>query len=610
MLGNPGIDRPGRRSGLAATVGVVVLAIGGCAVNPTPADVSELDDQAARDVETLQTSQKPIDHPLTPAEAVARALLYNRERHVRTMQAALRSQQLDAANFDMLPALTASAGYTTRSEFAATESVPFIDGEPQRSGDTQVFSVGQEKERFTYGIDFTWSILDFGLSYVRAEQAADQYLIAQEEERKAIQNLAQEVRAAYWKSVSADRLLAKVGPLMNRVDGALGQSRQIGRERLSDPLTTFSYQRSLLDVKRALGSLREELVGAKERLASLMGMPPHSRIPLPEYDNDDLESPDLTLDLDTMERTALLLRPEILTSHYQERISQKDVRAAFLQMFPDLSLTAGYQHDDNRFLRFNDWTSAGAAVSWDLLNVFKVRRDLRAAKTGVEVAEEQRLATSLAVLTQVHLAALDFRASERKLDTAKDYLDVSRSIAGLVGRQEASGSVGQLQVIKERLNSLVAELRRDLAYAQVQNAFARIFKSIGLDPYPREAGTPEALALALENRRAAWESGQIGVVARPIADQEPRLVGVHDDDDAPVFQFAADTFALAGDVRYRARAGDGGALPDWLTFDAATRTFRARSEAAVEPVAIEVRAENEHGVYANDQFVLRPGDTT
>ena len=583
-----------------------VVAISGCAVSPEPIGIAEVQEQARQDVQTLGTGQPALEGELTPEAAVARALLYNRERHVRSMQAALRSDQLDAANFDMLPSLTARAGYTTRSEFSATESVPFIDDEPVRNDGPANYSIAQEKERYTYGVDFTWSVLDFGLSYVRAKQKADAYLIAREEERKAVQNLAQEVRGAYWKSVSADRLLEKVGPLMTEVDDALERSRQIGRERLSDPLNSYSYQRSLLDVKRSLSSLRAELVGAKERLASLMGLPPATHIELPSYENDELDEPRLKLDLATMERTALLLRPEILTSHYRERISRNDARAALLQMFPDLSFSASYQYDDNEFLRFNDWASAGASISYDLLNIFQVGANRDAAKTAVEIAEEQRLAASLAVLTQVHLAALEFKASESKLETAKNYLDVSRGISDLVTRQASSGSVGELQAIKERLNALVAELRRDLAYAQIQNAFARIFSSIGLDPYPMTPGdTPEELALGLANRRAAWEDGQIAVVVRPIAEQDPVLRAASPGAQ-PSFQFSQDTFALAGDVDYQVMSAQSGALPAWLQFDPGTRTFSAGPGAPAQPVTLMVKAENDQGIYALDRFVLRP----
>lgn len=114
-------------------------------------------------------------------------------------------------------------------------------------------------------------------------------------------------------------------------------------------------------------------------------------------------------------------------------------------------------------------------------------------------------------MTQLHLALLEFESSRRKLETAETYLDVSRGISDLVQREEQSNSSGQLQVIKERLNALVAELRRDLAYAQIQNAFARIFKSMGLDPYPAEAKRPRVW---LKRLRSANYSGSRGISQR------------------------------------------------------------------------------------------------
>lgn len=604
-------DECGRRHGRAGiALSLVTLIVAGCSVTPDPIERGTLQRQGAEDRAALADSQAPIERPLRPSEAIARALLHNRQRRVRAMEAALKDRELDASAFEMLPSLTARAGYTERSEFSATQSVPFADGEPQDpGGGIQSFSVSQEKERTTYGVDFTWSVLDFGLSWVRAGQKADQYLLAREQERKALQTLAQDTRAAYWKAISADRLLDKIGPLMEEVDEALGQSRRIGMERVSDPMNALSYQRSLLDIKRSLGSLREELIGAEQRLARLMGLPPSTEIPLPDYDDDDLEVPDLPLDLETMERTAFVQRPEIVSAHYRERISQAEVRAAFLKMFPDLRLNAGYSNDDNRFLRFNDWTTAGAEVSWDLLNIFKANSDRRAAETGVELARERRLAASIAVLTQVHLATLEFQHSKRKMRTAREYLDVSRGISELVERQQESDSGGRLQVIKERLNALVAELRRDLAYAQIQNTHARIFKSMGLDPYPHHADTPARLARAIETRQALREQGWFGVVVTPIGEQGPRLEA-GEEAEAPSFRFSAETFSLAGDVDYSASRPDGQPLPDWLAFDPDTRTFRATAPAKAEPIELRVRARNGHGIRAWDRFVLQPGDAS
>ena len=81
--------------------------------------------------------------------------------------------------------------------------------------------MSQDAVSNTYDIGFTWNALDFGLSYVRAGQQANRYLISKELERKAIHNLTKEVIYAYWKTLSADELLAEINPLMDRVNQAL-----------------------------------------------------------------------------------------------------------------------------------------------------------------------------------------------------------------------------------------------------------------------------------------------------------------------------------------------------------------------------------------------------
>ena len=49
--------------------------------------------------------------------------------------------------------------------------------------------------------------LDFGLSYIKAGQNADRYLISEENEIKAAHNIVREVIRSYWNSMSADKML-------------------------------------------------------------------------------------------------------------------------------------------------------------------------------------------------------------------------------------------------------------------------------------------------------------------------------------------------------------------------------------------------------------------
>ncbi len=96
-------------------------------------------------------------------------------------------------------------------------------------------------------------------------------------------------------------------------------------------------------------------------------------------------------------------------------------------------------------------------------------------------------------------------------------------------------------------------------------------------------------------------------IANSIADQTAT------EDTGFNFQFAANTFVDqdAGDVlTYTAQLAGGGALPSWLSFDAATRTFSGTpANGDVGTITISVIASDGHGGTVTDTFTLVIADT-
>src|SRR6185369_8808212 len=101
-----------------ALAGALFLVLGGCALSPRPLDADERDRLAEEARKGLFAGQEPIDHPLTLAEATARAIKYQAEYRQRQMEEAAAEAQLDVAKFDLLPKLTVNAGYSTRNNDA------------------------------------------------------------------------------------------------------------------------------------------------------------------------------------------------------------------------------------------------------------------------------------------------------------------------------------------------------------------------------------------------------------------------------------------------------------------------------------------------------------
>jgi len=212
----------------------LTAVLSGCSVTPQVIAPDQVAQTAREDMNLLFRDQA-IGGALTLDEAIARSVLNNRDKKLKTLETALAQGQIELARHAMLPQLTAAAGYSQRSEYAASASVPFTNGEPGPIGQNPSYSVSQDKNRHTEDISFTWNVLDFGLSYVRAQQQADLYLISKERERKVVHNITQDVRAAYWRAVSAERLLVKINPLIEEATGALANSRKVEEQLL--PLT-------------------------------------------------------------------------------------------------------------------------------------------------------------------------------------------------------------------------------------------------------------------------------------------------------------------------------------------------------------------------------------
>jgi large repetitive protein len=96
-------------------------------------------------------------------------------------------------------------------------------------------------------------------------------------------------------------------------------------------------------------------------------------------------------------------------------------------------------------------------------------------------------------------------------------------------------------------------------------------------------------------------------IANAIADQNAT------EDSAFSFQFAANTFSdidVGDTLTYSAQLAGGGALPAWLSFDAATRTFSGTpTNAFVGTVSIDVIADDSNGGTVTDTFDIVVANT-
>ena len=172
--------------------GVSLAALlSGCNVTPKPISAGELATRATRNIEQVTADQEPVAGSIDIYEAMSRALKYNLDYKVELMEEALKSRELNLSSYDMLPQLVASGGYAGRNNFAGASSLSLLTRRQSLEPSTS-----SEKDIFSGDLTLSWDVLDFGLSYVRAKQKADEGLIALERRRKVSNRIIEDVRTA------------------------------------------------------------------------------------------------------------------------------------------------------------------------------------------------------------------------------------------------------------------------------------------------------------------------------------------------------------------------------------------------------------------------------
>jgi len=482
----------------------LTLALSGCAVTSKPIEHGQSEARAREDLQRMFAEQPPLQGPLTLHEAMARAVKYNLEARLKVMEAALAQRQFDLSRFDMLPRASFSGGYAGRSNISASSS------ESIRTGTQSLEpSTSQDRDRGVADLTLVWNLLDFGVSYVTAQQQADQALIVEERRRKVVHTILQDVRSAYWRAQAAERLLQRIDQLMARVAQARADSQNMLAARVGDPVQALAYQRSLIEATRQLEEQRRALSLAKTELAALINLPLEHQFQLAPA--ADYEIPRLEVDFARLEERALSRRPELREQDYQSRISAAETRKAMLRLLPGLEFSAGGHYDSNSFLVNQSWADYGVKVTWNLFQVLAAPASIEAARAGEEVAAARRQAMSMAVLAQLYVARANYQEALRQFDTSRELAALDGQIAEQLRNRHSAQSIGEMELIQSELNNLQAMLRNDLSYAELRKAHAQLFVSAGADLLPESLPDAElaTLAAALAESEQRWARGEI-----------------------------------------------------------------------------------------------------
>jgi outer membrane protein TolC len=496
-------------------------------------------------------NQEPLRHPLTLHEAFARALRYNLDGRVKLIEEALSQDDLDLSRYDLLPKAYVNAAFTSRNNVNGSSSN--LVGPPFTQSLAPSTSTDQNDS--TADLLLSWNLLDFGVSYFGARQQSDRVLIGQEERRKVIQSLLQDVRRTFWRAASAQRLSRQIAESIHDAEAALPDARKVETEGLRSPVDSLRYQKALLELIRQLEGAQAALAVSKTELAQLINLPPGQPYSLAVPHELHIDS--VRLPMARMEETALLLNPDIRELSYQKRISVDETHKALLRLLPGITFSYDPNYDSNSFLVNHYWATSAVKLGGYLSNLLTFPVTYRRAENAEHLADLKREAMSMAVLAKLHIAYQQYLDSSRLFRRAQQVSEVDQRLYEQIRNRNETDIGGDLERISAKVSAEVSELQRYQAYADAQAALGRVYAALGIDPLPEDVDTLDFQGLKRALRYAMAARTQ----PSPLANAEsaaPAVASSGDDRPAAAASASAGESVKAGSAQVAAADDRGG----------------------------------------------------
>ena len=190
----------------------------------------------------------------------------------------------------------------------------------------------------------------------------------------------------------------------------------------------------------------------------------------------------------------------------------KETHKAIAKLLPGIEFNVGAHYDSNDFLVNNEWRDAGLQVSWNLLNLLSAKHIKAAANAQYELAREQRLALNMAVLTQVHVAYIEYTSRKQQFELTRQLSDVEQRILQHTRNAAQVDAQGKLAEIRAAASALMSELKLYQSYADYQGAYGQMVATLGLDPVPAAVASHDLpmLEKAIRDTEKQWAASPAG----------------------------------------------------------------------------------------------------
>jgi outer membrane protein TolC len=363
-------------------------------------------------------------------------------------------------------------------------------------GSFQQFGLSQAQvfSQNTAQIGAVYNLYNGSLTQIQAQQAKRQVEAARSDERRAEQQLAGDVAAAWYGAVQrreALRLAEGDRAYQLQLLAAARAQERVGRVAGVDVLRA---QVNELRSESNLTSARADEVNARESLAQRIGAPPDTAFALPPA----LPEPALPADpVDSLVEAALGARADVAGARAQVGVARLADAAIETDRRPQLQLTGSFGNTETPTtqtvspfgslgeLRRPGFWQMGASETFTLpLIEYGTRRAAhRAARAQIDAALATLASTESGVATDVRQALRGAQTASANLATAREAQRLGAESARIAQLQYRSGLISLTDATSAQQSALQAAT--DLVAARVTylNALVRLRVAVGVaDP--------------------------------------------------------------------------------------------------------------------------------
>ena len=468
--------------------------------------------KAQEQFESVRKRDLPADKVLTLHDCIKLAMEHNMDIKIQNMEKDAATNMLWAEILGMLPDLTVTNNFTTRSNQPGSSSKAVEQG-----GETYDYSTSQDKNINNLSVDLAFSLLDFGLAFFNSQQGHDRVLMKQRQIERLRQNLTLDVVRAYFKVAAAQRAVDITNNLLLQCRNHSEVIDRLEKKKMITPFRAFEEKNRLLTMEKRLTNYTRVYENSCVELRALLGVYPSVNIIVDDTILDKepvMELPEIEL----LEQMAILKRPELYEIDIQRHINILECRKTLLMMLPNVQVYMDLVNNNNSFLYYQTWWELAIRAAYNALKTPQHLARYMAYSDQADIEKVRSFAQAITVMSQVRIAKADIASSRQKYElNRRENRNYSEHLKKEQSKKAVRGTVSELELDHLRMAVAETEIERLLALGACHISYYRLLNSIGvenLDPATQEALKKELEAGArraekeLARARAEYEKKQ------------------------------------------------------------------------------------------------------